>query len=129
LAGQRTQLDHWFVEHREPVGPSVLGRASKRPFAASGKGSAGGIQRTRCFQWDSWSARRVREGEPFWTQARGRHLGRPATSPRIVSEIEALATSTGLSIRAIQKRIAGRASRGIVGEITKRARAVQLSAL
>ena len=62
-------------------------------------------------------------------EARGRHLGRPATSPRVVSEIEALATSTDLSIRAIQKKIAGRASRGIVGEITKRARAVQPQAL
>ena len=58
-------------------------------------------------------------------QVRGRHLGRPATPQRVVSEIEALATSTDLSIRAIQKKIAGRASRGFVGEITKRARAVQ----
>jgi len=40
-----------------------------------------------------------------------------------------LATSTDLSIRAIQKKIAGWASRGIVGEITKRARAAQPSAL
>ena len=56
-------------------------------------------------------------------QARGRHLGRPGTPPRVVSEIEALATSTDLSIRAIQNKTAGRASRGIVGEITKRARA------
>jgi hypothetical protein len=39
-----------------------------------------------------------------------------------VTEIEALATSTTLSIRQIQSKIAGRASRGIVGEITKRAR-------
>jgi len=62
-------------------------------------------------------------------EARGRHLGRPATSQRIVSEIEALATSTDLSVRAIQKRIAGRASHGIVGEITKRARGTQLPAL
>jgi DNA invertase Pin-like site-specific DNA recombinase len=62
-------------------------------------------------------------------QARGRDLGRPGTPQCIVSEIEVLATSTGLSIRAIQKRIAGRARRGIVGEITKCARAVQLSAL
>ncbi len=58
-------------------------------------------------------------------EARGRHLGRPGTPQRIVSEIEALATSTDLSVRAIQKQIAGRASRGIVGEITKRARAAQ----
>jgi len=35
-------------------------------------------------------------------EARGRHLGRPATSQRIVSEIEALAMFTDLSIRAIQ---------------------------
>jgi len=55
-------------------------------------------------------------------EARGKHLGRPAISKRIVSEIEALAISTDLSIRQIQARIAGQASRGIVGEITKRAR-------
>jgi DNA invertase Pin-like site-specific DNA recombinase len=62
-------------------------------------------------------------------EARGKHLGRPATSSRTVSEIEALAASTDLSIRQIQSKIAGRASRGIVGEITKRARAIQPSAL
>ncbi len=62
-------------------------------------------------------------------EARGRHLGRPSTPQRVVSEIEALATSTDLSIRAIQQRIAGRASRGIVGEITKRARAAQAQTL
>ena len=56
-------------------------------------------------------------------EARGRHIGRPATRERVVSEIETLATSTNLSIRAIQRKIAGRASRSIVGEITKRARA------
>ena len=62
-------------------------------------------------------------------EARGKHLGRPATPQRIVSEIEALATSTDLSIRQIQSKIAGRASRGMVGEITKRARATAPSAL
>lgn len=62
-------------------------------------------------------------------QARGRQLGRPATPQRVVREIEALARSTDLSIRQIQKKIAGRASRGIVGEITKRARATQPAAL
>ena len=62
-------------------------------------------------------------------ESRGRHLGRPSTPQRIISEIEALATSTDLSIRAIQKKIAGRASRGIVGEITKRVRAAQPQAL
>jgi DNA invertase Pin-like site-specific DNA recombinase len=58
-------------------------------------------------------------------ESRGRHLGRPGTPHSIVSEIEALASTTDLSIRAIQGRIAGRASRGIVGEITKRARAAR----
>jgi DNA invertase Pin-like site-specific DNA recombinase len=62
-------------------------------------------------------------------ETRGKHLGRPATPKRVIGEIEALATSTDLSIRQIQNRIAGRASRGIVGEITKRARADQPMAL
>jgi DNA invertase Pin-like site-specific DNA recombinase len=62
-------------------------------------------------------------------EARGRHLGRPGTSQRVINEIEALATSTDLSIRAIQKKIAGRASRGIVGEVTKRARTTPPQAL
>jgi DNA invertase Pin-like site-specific DNA recombinase len=62
-------------------------------------------------------------------QARGRHLGRPATPPRVIGEIEALATSTDLSIRQIHKEIGGRASRSIVGEITKRARATRPSGL
>jgi len=44
----------------------------------------------------------------------------PSIAQRIVSEIEALATSTDLSIRQIQRQIAGKASRGVVGEITKR---------
>jgi len=39
--------------------------------------------------------------------ARGKHLGRPAISKRIVTEIETLASSTDLSIRQIQARIAG----------------------
>ena len=56
-------------------------------------------------------------------ESRGRHLGRPGTPQRIVSEIEALARSTDLSVRDIQKQIGGRASRSIVGEITKRVRA------
>jgi DNA invertase Pin-like site-specific DNA recombinase len=56
-------------------------------------------------------------------EARGRHLGRPPVPARIVGEIEALAASTELSVRQIQKEIAGRASRSVVGEITKRVRA------
>jgi len=55
-------------------------------------------------------------------EARGKHLGRPAIPKRIVNEIETLASSTDLSIRQIQAKIAGQVSRGIVGEITKRAR-------
>ena len=41
-------------------------------------------------------------------EARGRHLGRPGTPPRVVSEIEALATTTDLSVRAIQGRASER---------------------
>jgi DNA invertase Pin-like site-specific DNA recombinase len=55
-------------------------------------------------------------------ETRGKHLGRPATPSRVIAEIETLATSTDLSIRQIQSKIDGRASRGLVGEITKRAR-------
>jgi DNA invertase Pin-like site-specific DNA recombinase len=55
-------------------------------------------------------------------EARGRHLGRPPVAARTVSEIEALAASTKLSVRQIQREIAGKASRGVVGEITKRVR-------
>ena len=55
-------------------------------------------------------------------EARGKHLGRPAIPKRIVTEIETLASSTDLSIRQIQAKIAGQVSRGIVGEITKRTR-------
>jgi DNA invertase Pin-like site-specific DNA recombinase len=55
-------------------------------------------------------------------ETRGKHLGRPATPSRLIAEIETLATSTDLSIRQIQSKIDGRASRGLVGEITKRAR-------
>jgi DNA invertase Pin-like site-specific DNA recombinase len=62
-------------------------------------------------------------------QTRGKHLGRPAIPQRVIREIEALATSTDLSIRQIQSKIAGRASRGIVGEIAKRARAGQPTVL
>ncbi len=62
-------------------------------------------------------------------EARGKHLGRPATTPRVIEEIEALARSTDLSIRQIQKMLGGRASRGIVGEVTKRARSAAPPAL
>jgi DNA invertase Pin-like site-specific DNA recombinase len=62
-------------------------------------------------------------------EARGRHLGRPPMARRIVGEIEKLASSTDLSIRQIQEKIAGRASRGVVGQIAKRVRATPPAAL
>ena len=62
-------------------------------------------------------------------EAQGKHLRRPATPPRVIQEIEVLARSTSLSIQQIQEMSAGRASRGIVGEITKRARAAPPPAL
>jgi DNA invertase Pin-like site-specific DNA recombinase len=62
-------------------------------------------------------------------EARGKHLGRPSTPQHIVDEIVALASSTDLSIRQIQAKIAGRASRSMVGEITKRARFIEPAAL
>jgi DNA invertase Pin-like site-specific DNA recombinase len=54
-------------------------------------------------------------------RTRGKHLGRQAIPQRVIGEIEALATSTNLSIRQIRSKFASRASRGVVGEITKRA--------
>ena len=54
--------------------------------------------------------------------ARGRHLGRPPIPRRVVAEIKALAASTDLSVRKIQQKMAGKASRGVVGEITKQVR-------
>lgn len=55
-------------------------------------------------------------------RARGRRLGRPPMPLALVREIETLARTTTLSVRAIHRRIDGRASRGRVGEITKRVR-------
>lgn len=54
--------------------------------------------------------------------ARGKHLGRPPLSSRLIAEIEALATTTDLSIRQLHERIGGKASRGRIGEIVKRVR-------
>lgn len=61
--------------------------------------------------------------------ARGKHLGRPPLPRHIVAEITALATSTDLSVRKIHEKMAGKASRGIVGEITKQVRSPQTSPL
>lgn len=55
-------------------------------------------------------------------KVRGRHLGRPPTPPALMREIEALARTTDLSVRAIHREISGRASRSRVGEITKTVR-------
>jgi len=54
--------------------------------------------------------------------ARGKHLGRPPIPRHVVAEIKALAASTDFSVRKIHEKIAGKASRGIVGEITKQVR-------
>jgi DNA invertase Pin-like site-specific DNA recombinase len=61
--------------------------------------------------------------------ARGKHLGRPPLPRHVVAEITALATSTDLSVRKIHEKMAGKASRGIVGEITKQVRSPQTSPL
>lgn len=50
------------------------------------------------------------------------HLGRPAIPQRVIREIQDLAMTTDLTIRQIQSKISGRASRGFVGEVTKRTR-------
>lgn len=62
-------------------------------------------------------------------RVRGKHLGRPPIRRSVVTEIEALAASTDLSIRRIHEKIQGKASRGIVGEIAKRIRSGRPTAL
>jgi DNA invertase Pin-like site-specific DNA recombinase len=56
-------------------------------------------------------------------RARGTQLGRPATPAPLVSRIEVLAETTGLSVRQIQEALAGQVSRSVVGDIVKRIRA------
>jgi DNA invertase Pin-like site-specific DNA recombinase len=56
-------------------------------------------------------------------KSRGKLLGRPKVRPGLVAEIETLASSTNLSVRQIHKSISERASRGYIGELTKRVRA------
>jgi DNA invertase Pin-like site-specific DNA recombinase len=58
-------------------------------------------------------------------ESRGKHLGRPAIPQRVIREIQDLAMTTDLTIRQIQSKISGRASRGFVGEVTKRTRDAQ----
>ena len=56
-------------------------------------------------------------------------LGRTGDPQRVVNRDRDPRHVNRLSIRQIQRKIAGRASRGIVGEITKRARAPQPTGL
>jgi DNA invertase Pin-like site-specific DNA recombinase len=56
-------------------------------------------------------------------RARGKPLGRPATPAPLVSRIEVLAGTTGMSVRQIQEVLAGQVSRSVVGDIVKRVRA------
>ena len=53
---------------------------------------------------------------------RGKLLGRPKAKAALVAEIEHLAASTDLSVRQIQERVSNKASRGLVGGLTKRVR-------
>jgi DNA invertase Pin-like site-specific DNA recombinase len=62
-------------------------------------------------------------------RVRGKRIGRPPLAPPVVTGMEALVATTGLSIRQIQREVGGRASRAVVGEITKRVRAGQPNAL
>jgi len=55
-------------------------------------------------------------------QARGKRVGRPATSVRLVRQIEDLAVTTDLNVRQIQEALQGKVSRAVVGEIVKRMR-------
>jgi DNA invertase Pin-like site-specific DNA recombinase len=64
---------------------------------------------------------RVRAGMAA-ARARGKPLGRPATPAPLVSRIEVLAGTTGMSVRQIQEALAGQVSRSVVGEIVKRMR-------
>ena len=61
--------------------------------------------------------------------ARGRHLGRPPIPRHVAAEIKAFAASTDLSVRKIQEKMGGKASRGVVGEITKLVRSARMSPL
>ena len=54
---------------------------------------------------------------------RGKPLGRPGTPAPLVARIEALAGTTGLSVRQVQEALAGQVSRSVVGAIVKRVRA------
>jgi DNA invertase Pin-like site-specific DNA recombinase len=55
-------------------------------------------------------------------KVRGKRFGRPHTPAHIVTRVEALASTTAMSIRQIHQALGGRISRSIVGEIVKRMR-------
>lgn len=55
-------------------------------------------------------------------KSRGKKIGRPETSPYLVTQIEELAANTDLSINKIRAKIKERASRAVVGQIVKRVR-------
>ena len=66
-------------------------------------------------------AERVKAGMAA-AKARGKPCGRPATPAHLVARVEALAGTTGLSIRHIHQVLEGRVSRSVIGEIVKRVR-------
>ena len=62
-------------------------------------------------------------------KARGKHLGRPKVPPNVVAKIKDAARATDLSIRKIHHAYGQGISRGMVGEIVKRARTETAEAL
>ena len=55
-------------------------------------------------------------------KVRGKRLGRPKTPDDLVRRITDLAETTDLSINKIGKKIDGKVSRAVVGQIVKRVR-------
>ena len=66
-------------------------------------------------------AERVKAGMAA-AKVRGKRFGRPPTPAHIVTHVEALASTTAMSIRQIHQALGGRVSRSIIGEIVKRVR-------
>ena len=64
---------------------------------------------------------RVRAGMEA-AKEEGKHVGRPATPPEVIAEIEQLASETDLSVRKIKERLDADVSRGVVGRVVKRVR-------
>ncbi len=75
-------------------------------------------------------AERVQAGMAA-AKARGRHVGRPATSKAVTARVEQLAQTTDLSVRGIYQALADQGageagvSRSVVGRIVKEVRAVE----